>query len=76
MAVVSTDCSLAQSYACFVLTPVQILKRGAAPLGGGEVLVRCPILPALKPVKLLDEGLIKRIRGIAYVVPRVSHHVV
>ncbi|ORY06632.1 18S rRNA biogenesis protein [Basidiobolus meristosporus CBS 931.73] len=45
---------------------LKINKRGAPPLGGGEVVFKCPIIRALKPLQFIDEGRIKRIRGIAY----------
>ncbi|CAG8492721.1 11135_t:CDS:2 [Scutellospora calospora] len=41
---------------------LKILKRGAPPLGGGEVNFKCPIVKALKPMQFTDEGRIKRIR--------------
>ncbi|CAG8492700.1 11134_t:CDS:2, partial [Scutellospora calospora] len=44
---------------------LKILKRGAPPLGGGEVNFKCPIVKALKPMQFTDEGRIKRIRGVA-----------
>lgn len=44
---------------------------GMLPLGGGEIVFRCPIRRHLRPVHLLDSGMIKRIRGIAYAL-RVS----
>jgi len=34
---------------------LKIRRRGAAPLGGGEVVFRCPIAQHLKPVTLIDE---------------------
>ncbi|KAI8388031.1 RNA 3'-terminal phosphate cyclase domain-containing protein [Radiomyces spectabilis] len=45
---------------------LKITKRGAPPLGGGEVLFSCNNVRQLKPVQFTDEGRIKRIRGIAY----------
>eukprot|EP00933_Yihiella_yeosuensis_P080122 TRINITY_DN93538_c0_g1_i1.p1 TRINITY_DN93538_c0_g1~~TRINITY_DN93538_c0_g1_i1.p1 ORF type:complete len:381 (+),score=47.56 TRINITY_DN93538_c0_g1_i1:67-1209(+) len=44
----------------------KILKRGAPPEGGGEVLFTCPIVKKLEPVELLNEGKVKRVRGVAY----------
>jgi RNA 3'-terminal phosphate cyclase-like protein len=44
----------------------QVKKRGAAPAGGGEVLFKCGVVAALKPITLLEEGRVKRIRGVAY----------
>jgi RNA 3'-terminal phosphate cyclase-like protein len=45
---------------------LQIKKRGMAPKGGGEVVLRCPIVRKLKPVQITDVGFVKRIRGVAY----------
>ncbi|CAK9048647.1 unnamed protein product, partial [Durusdinium trenchii] len=44
----------------------KILKRGAPPLGGGEVIFSCPIVKAIQPIELLNEGKVKRVRGVAY----------
>ncbi|CAG8437219.1 5076_t:CDS:2 [Diversispora eburnea] len=44
---------------------LKISKRGSAPLGGGEVTFKCPVVKSLKPIQYIDEGRIKRIRGIA-----------
>lgn len=44
----------------------KILKRGAQPGGGGEVVFNCPIVKSIPPVEVLDEGKIKRVRGVAY----------
>ncbi|KAI9204732.1 RNA 3'-terminal phosphate cyclase domain-containing protein [Polychytrium aggregatum] len=58
---------------------LKISKRGAPPLGGGEVTFRCPIVRQLKPVQFVDEGQIKRIRGIAYatrISPQMANRVV
>lgn len=45
---------------------LKITKRGAPPLGGGEIYFKCPIVKQLAPVQFIDEGRIKRIRGLAY----------
>lgn len=45
---------------------LKITKRGAPPLGGGEVIFNCCSVRQLKPVQFTEEGRIKRIRGIAY----------
>ncbi|GBM60785.1 putative RNA 3'-terminal phosphate cyclase-like protein, partial [Araneus ventricosus] len=50
---------------------IKIKGRGLPPEGGGEVVFRCPIVNTIRPVKCLDPGKIKRIRGYAYSV-RVS----
>ncbi|KAH6596470.1 hypothetical protein BASA50_005174 [Batrachochytrium salamandrivorans] len=58
---------------------LKISKRGAAPLGGGEVTFSCPIVRQLKPVQFIDQGYIKRIRGIAYATrmsPQMANRVV
>lgn len=34
--------------------------------GGGEVIVKLPIIRELPPISLTDEGMVKRIRGIAH----------
>jgi len=48
-----------------------VTKRGAAPGGGGQVLLKCPVKKALRPVQVIEQGKIKRIRGVAWAV-RVS----
>eukprot|EP01118_Nematostelium_gracile_P001486 TRINITY_DN1153_c0_g1_i1.p1 TRINITY_DN1153_c0_g1~~TRINITY_DN1153_c0_g1_i1.p1 ORF type:complete len:372 (-),score=84.18 TRINITY_DN1153_c0_g1_i1:62-1177(-) len=45
---------------------LKISKRGAPPNGGGSVKFFCPSVRELKSIELLDEGKIRRIRGIAY----------
>lgn len=45
---------------------LQVVKRGAAPEGGGEVLFRCPCKQKLRPLHFTDAGKVKRIRGVAY----------
>lgn len=45
---------------------LKITKRGAPPLGGGEVKFVCPLVRELKPIQLLDDGKVRRIRGICY----------
>ena len=58
---------------------LKISKRGAAPGGGGQVVLRCPVKRQLKPVQVLEQGKIKRIRGTAWAVrvsPSVPNRVV
>lgn len=58
---------------------LKVNKRGAPPEGGGQVFFRCVPVRALKPINMLDEGRIKRIRGIAYstrVSPQTANRVV
>ncbi|XP_042911920.2 RNA 3'-terminal phosphate cyclase-like protein [Parasteatoda tepidariorum] len=50
---------------------IKIIGRGLPPGGGGEVLFRCPVVNYVRPLKCLDAGKIRRIRGYAYSV-RVS----
>jgi RNA 3'-terminal phosphate cyclase-like protein len=45
---------------------LEIVSRGAPPLGGGLVTLKCPIVKQLSPVTLVDSGKIKRVRGLAY----------
>ncbi|PSN55155.1 RNA 3'-terminal phosphate cyclase-like protein [Blattella germanica] len=58
---------------------LKITKRGMAPEGGGEVVFKCPVRKQLKPIQLMDQGKIKRIRGTAYAVrvsPAISNRMV
>ena len=58
---------------------IKISKRGAAPEGGGQVVLRCPVKRQLKPVQVLEQGKVKRIRGTAWAVrvsPSVPNRVV
>ncbi|KAI3429824.1 hypothetical protein D9Q98_010137 [Chlorella vulgaris] len=50
---------------------LKVVRRGAPPLGGGEVFVRLPVVRQLPAISMTDEGMVKRIRGVAYSV-RVS----
>jgi RNA 3'-terminal phosphate cyclase-like protein len=45
---------------------VDVKRRGAAPNGGGLVEFRAPIVRELRPLNVIDCGLIKRIRGVAF----------
>jgi len=44
----------------------KLIKRGAPPLGGGEIFFKCPIIKALLPINLCDQGMFRRVRGLAY----------
>ncbi|CAH2002612.1 unnamed protein product [Acanthoscelides obtectus] len=58
---------------------LKISKRGMLPLGGGEVIFECPIRRQTRPVQLLDSGMVKRVRGIAYalrVSPAIANRIV
>lgn len=48
-----------------VVLILQIKKRGAAPLGGGQIIFKCPIVRNLKTLQFLEKGKIKKIRGVA-----------
>ncbi|KAI7834865.1 RNA 3'-terminal phosphate cyclase/enolpyruvate transferase [Kickxella alabastrina] len=45
---------------------LKITRRGAPPRGGGEVRFICPCVRAVKPLNFVDQGRIRRIRGISY----------
>lgn len=45
---------------------MKIAARGAPPEGGGQVIFWCLPVRILKPIMSTEEGLIRRIRGIAY----------
>ncbi|OWT38554.1 18S rRNA biogenesis protein RCL1 [Cryptococcus neoformans] len=45
---------------------LQIKKRGSAPLGGGQVFFKCPIVRQLNTLHFVDKGKIKKIRGVSY----------
>ncbi|CAB4276715.1 unnamed protein product [Prunus armeniaca] len=45
---------------------LEILSRGSAPQGGGEVLLSVPVVQSLTAVTWTDEGMVKRIRGITF----------
>ncbi len=43
-----------------------VTRRGAAPNGGGLVQFTAPILRELRPVNIIETGLVKRVRGVAF----------
>ncbi|CAK7332029.1 unnamed protein product [Dovyalis caffra] len=51
---------------------LKIESRGSPPHGGGEVLLSVPIIQSLMAVTWIDEGMVKRIRGVTFST-RVSH---
>jgi RNA 3'-terminal phosphate cyclase-like protein len=60
---------------------LKIVKRGSSPLGGGEIQLKVPIIrkKTIPPISMLEEGLVKRVRGIAYatkVSPQTTNRVV
>ncbi|KAL4713198.1 hypothetical protein ACJJTC_002944 [Scirpophaga incertulas] len=58
---------------------LKVVRRGAPPLGGGEIVFRCPVRRHLRPLQWTKWGLVKRIRGIVYalrVSPTMANRVV
>ncbi len=45
---------------------LKVDKRGCLPNGGGQVRFSCPVRKTLRPIHWIDQGKIKRIRGIAW----------
>lgn len=45
---------------------LRVVRRGAPPAGGGEVQLRMPVVRQLPPVSMVDEGMVKRVRGVAW----------
>ncbi|XP_030378768.1 probable RNA 3'-terminal phosphate cyclase-like protein [Scaptodrosophila lebanonensis] len=45
---------------------LRVVRRGVAPLGGGEVVFRCPIRKSLRAIQFQEQGMVKRIRGTVY----------
>ncbi|SPP89331.1 blast:Probable RNA 3'-terminal phosphate cyclase-like protein [Drosophila guanche] len=45
---------------------LRVVKRGVAPLGGGEIEFRCPVRKNLRGIQCQAQGMIKRIRGTVY----------
>ena len=45
---------------------MEVKKRGAPPAGDGMVTLTVSTVSSLRPVRILDAGLVKRIRGVAY----------
>lgn len=57
---------LKRQFGCDEGLSLQIIKRGAPPQGGGEINIKLPILKELKLIDWTDEGLVKRVRGVAF----------
>ena len=45
---------------------LKIKQRGLMPLGGGEVVFKCPVRKSLRAIQYLKPGMVKRIRGTVY----------
>ncbi|CAF4933795.1 probable RNA 3'-terminal phosphate cyclase-like protein [Pieris napi] len=58
---------------------LKVIRRGAPPLGGGEIVFKCPVRRHLRPLQWTKWGLVKRIRGVVYalrVSPTMANRVV
>ena len=44
----------------------QIRHRGMWPAGSGEVYFSCPVVKRMKAMVMVEEGKVRRVRGIAY----------
>ncbi|XP_039781875.1 probable RNA 3'-terminal phosphate cyclase-like protein isoform X1 [Panicum virgatum] len=59
---------------------LKIDSRGSPPLGGGEVFLRVPnINSTLTAVNWVDEGMVKRIRGVSFstrLSPQIESHII
>lgn len=58
---------------------LKIIRRGSAPLGGGQVYFTCPIIKSSAPFSLIDEGKVLKIRGISTttrISPQVANRLV
>ena len=45
---------------------LNLRRRASPPTGGGEVILTCKPVRALRPFQLVDPGFVKRVRGVAY----------
>lgn len=45
---------------------LKIKQRGLMPLGGGEVIFKCPVRKNLRAIQFEKPGMVKRIRGTVY----------
>mmetsp|Transcript_44224 Transcript_44224/g.70683 ORF Transcript_44224/g.70683 Transcript_44224/m.70683 type:complete len:381 (+) Transcript_44224:73-1215(+) len=64
-------CRLIKRFGLETPPQVTILQRAAAPGGKGKMVFTCPIARELKPIQILDPGLVRKVRGVAYAL-RVS----
>jgi RNA 3'-terminal phosphate cyclase-like protein len=62
----SVTCGLLQKLVIGDTISLDIKKRGIYPIGGGLVKFKCPIVTFLNHFDWIEEGKIKRIRGMAY----------
>ena len=45
---------------------IKVTKRGCPPEGGGEITFSCPIVKVIDPFSLVNEGRVKKIRGVVF----------
>lgn len=45
---------------------LKVKQRGLPPLGGGEIIFKCPVRRTLRSLQFCKPGMVKRIRGVAY----------
>lgn len=45
---------------------LKIKQRGLPPLGGGEVMFKCPVRKNMRAIQFVQPGMVKRIRGTVY----------
>lgn len=45
---------------------LKVLQRGLMPLGGGEVIFKCPVRKNIRAIQFIKPGMVKRIRGTVY----------
>ena len=50
-----------------------VRRRGLRPRGGGEVVLHCPVVRRIDAVRLLDEGMVRRVRGVAFAAHTPPH---
>jgi len=58
---------------------LELKQRGCAPGGGGQVIFSCPSVRELKAINFVEEGFVKKVRGVAYstkVSPLVANRMV
>ena len=58
---------------------LELLRRGCTPAGGGEVRFTCPAVRELSAINFVEEGFVKRVRGVAFacrVSPLVANRIV
>ena len=62
----NVTCALIQKLVYGDKVEFDIQKRGVVPLGNGQIRFKCPIISFLNNFDWVDEGKIKRVRGVAF----------